>query len=286
MLRRLFRRPSARFGLFFLVLPLAGCVTGRSPGQKTFPPPTPPNAVYAVDSKGNKIVAGTFDDELRLGNEQARSSGGADAFVGKLDADGKAWLRTYGGVGDQTITSVAVDAEDNILVAGVFHRTMRIGDTTLEVPDLLPRNRGVFVAKLDPTGKILWAQNPARVAAATAVSVAAGADGKISVGASIIGAPEVSGQVLETKASMSVLVSELVGKTGAILPPGGAPVPLAFAMPGCTHDICVEGPPLNPYCHWCVGLIVYQAHDTYCMYVYWDSLCRYQVASVCGLTCR
>jgi hypothetical protein len=34
-----------------------------------------------------------------------------------------------------------------------------------------------------------------------------------------------------------------------------------------------------------VGLIVFQAHDTYCMYVAWDSLCRHEVETVCGLKC-
>lgn len=55
------------------------------------------------------------------------------------------------------------------------------------------------------------------------------------------------------------------------------------SCPGCSHTVCVEGPPLVSGCADCVSSIC--AVDPYCCNTWWDSICVNQVSTVCGISC-
>lgn len=288
-----FRRHTA--GLLAGAFAVAGCAHQSEKklplAERPKPGPQVPatTALTATDSQGNTVVAGTFTGRLQLRELSAASEAGADGYVAKIGPQGMTFLRAFGGPNDQTVMSMVLDAEDNIIVAGTFHKTMAFDGQPLQVPDQVPLTRGVYVAKLDKGGKPLWSRLMARVAAATSVSVAVRPDGVISVGASIIGPAQVDGKLIPPQGSVSMLFGKVTAAGEAAPAPNMAllaPLPLAQPLQACAHDICVEGVGLNPSCHWCVNLIVNQVHDTYCRDVWWDWLCVWEVGAYCGINCN
>jgi hypothetical protein len=101
----------------------------------------------AFDVDHDVVVAGSFIGSLGLGETPPTSQGQEDAFVVKLQPDGKVTsIRTLGGDGLQIATAVATDASRNILVAGYFSSWLDFG--TFHVPSR--GERDAFLAKLAP----------------------------------------------------------------------------------------------------------------------------------------
>jgi hypothetical protein len=74
-----------------------------------------------VDAAGNVILAGTFYDELVLGDLSYASAGGSDVFLVKLTSRGLiSWARTVGGPENEVPRSIAVDRLGGPVVAVGF----------------------------------------------------------------------------------------------------------------------------------------------------------------------
>jgi hypothetical protein len=109
----------------------------------------------AVDSKGNALVVGSFGDVLSFGDAQIASEGADDAFVVKFAPDGRRlWAKRFGGIDVDAAHQVAVDADDNALVIGVFREQITFGKETFK------SNGGddIFLVKLSPEGDLVWAR--------------------------------------------------------------------------------------------------------------------------------
>src|SRR2546425_3420025 len=61
------------------------------------------------------------------------------------------WAVRAGGTNTEYITGLAVDGSSNLYVTGPLSGAARFENT------LLP-NRGMFIAKYDPAGRLLWAK--------------------------------------------------------------------------------------------------------------------------------
>lgn len=111
----------------------------------------------AVDGAGNCYVTGEFTEKAQFADKTVTSRGSMDFVLAKYNPEGKLlWLQTAGGTDIDRGYSVAVDQAGNSYVTGHFQSpTFQIGDKTLT-------NHGdydYFIAKYDPTGKLLWAQS-------------------------------------------------------------------------------------------------------------------------------
>lgn len=300
------RNLSRMAGRLLYVLTAVAACSHQRPGwyKPTSVAPTE-KAVIAVDSKGSKVIAGTFATELQLGSESARTSGGTDGFVAKIGVDGKTWLRTFGGEYLQSVTSVLVDGADNIVVAGIFEGSVRIDGETIQLPEEVPFNRGVFVAKLDSNGRTLWRRLVARAAVVSNASIAFTSAGKIAVGATVHGpidiSPAVGGAARSSRSTQvverrSILFSELDPASGAPTPtPSSPPIPLSL-MQSCEHDVCAIGGRLSPSTctDWCVVVVARQGGskeynngqpDHFCEDNKWDWQCTQEARAWCG-RCR
>jgi len=115
----------------------------------------------AIDSAGNVYITGLFHGTFTVGATQLTSKGatktGADMFVVKLDPKGKEqWATNAGGAADTNAASIALDAKGNIYVTGNFGqygKPASIGSDTLTSSG----GSDMYVAKLGPAGKFLWA---------------------------------------------------------------------------------------------------------------------------------
>jgi hypothetical protein len=116
----------------------------------------------AVDGEGNVYaVGGTRSTDFPSPDSHG---GDSDIFVVKWSAAGeRQWARLIGGAGHDRAYAVQLDPEGNVVIGGraafglpvtpdVFQPAFRGGD-----PDGHYGSQDGFVAKLDPSGELLWA---------------------------------------------------------------------------------------------------------------------------------
>lgn len=117
----------------------------------------------AIDNDGNFITTGFFywsdDFDPGAGSLPITGAGWADAFVIKLDPNGNLiWVRTFGDGDYDAGVSVAVDSNNNVVVAGTFQGTVDF-DPGAGVFELTMNDPGTFILKLNANGDFVWAQS-------------------------------------------------------------------------------------------------------------------------------
>ncbi|WP_046245560.1 SBBP repeat-containing protein [Hymenobacter terrenus] len=108
------------------------------------------SAKVAVDAAGNAYLAGDFYNSLDLGTTTLTSAGN-DGYLIKFDAQGvQQWVR-QGGAFSTTVGGIAVDASNNVVIAGSLSNTVSFGGPVVS-------GRGQFFYKFSPTGTVVLAQ--------------------------------------------------------------------------------------------------------------------------------
>jgi hypothetical protein len=110
----------------------------------------------ALDASGNVYTTGIFSATATFGATTLTSAGATDIFVVKLDASGNVlWADPFGGPGLDNGTSIAVDNSGNVYLTGDFVGTAQFGSVSLTSLG----GDDAFIARLDGTGKVLWAES-------------------------------------------------------------------------------------------------------------------------------
>jgi hypothetical protein len=108
------------------------------------------------DSSGNTYFAGYFRLATDFGGFSLTPASGFDMFLVKIGPTGAVlWAQQYGSSGNQYPKSIAVNAGNEILVAGKFAGSANFGGSTLS------GNGGdeVFLAKFDSDGNHRWSES-------------------------------------------------------------------------------------------------------------------------------
>ena len=101
----------------------------------------------AVDSSGGIFVVGYTSGAL----DNNVNAGGTDLFIAKFDSDGsKQWTRQLGTAGAETVRGVAINANDDVYVAGSTNAGLD--------GNAWAGGRDVFVTKYDGAGSKQWTQ--------------------------------------------------------------------------------------------------------------------------------
>jgi hypothetical protein len=140
--------------------------TTATPGKAVFTMTFANAAAYATasDAVGNIVVVGSFGGKtFDVGGTTLTGSADSDTssddpqgdgWVAKIDPYGKTlWAKSFGGLRDQIVNGVAIDADGNIAIGGAYTGSPTICGKTF--PDGAAGN--AFVAKLGPDGSCLWA---------------------------------------------------------------------------------------------------------------------------------
>ena len=114
----------------------------------------------AVTKDGSRIVVGSFSDGwLEVGERTRLPSGwdndetGGSGFVIKYDVAGNAtWVKKFDSQPFARVPFVSTDDGGNIYVAGYVMGPLRVGKQVAPNEEYFD----VYVAKLDPHGKLLW----------------------------------------------------------------------------------------------------------------------------------
>ncbi|MBI1286317.1 MAG: T9SS type B sorting domain-containing protein [Flavobacteriales bacterium] len=107
-----------------------------------------------LDDQGNYLVSGFFSYNVDFDGTILNSVGEIDAFIAQTNSQGNiSWVKQFGGTGSDAAYANDRDANGNIFVSGYFSGTMTVDGTTLVSNN---SSQDVFLAKLDPTGNLIW----------------------------------------------------------------------------------------------------------------------------------
>ena len=108
------------------------------------------------DNKGNLYLTGSFEKEIRFDKKFITSSGTKDIFLAKFTPGGSIdWLRSGGSAtGDDVSTSIDIDAEGSIFIAGYFSGTAFFSNKKLKSAG----SDDVFLVKYNEAGDVIWAK--------------------------------------------------------------------------------------------------------------------------------
>jgi hypothetical protein len=139
----------------------------------------------AVDSFGNSYVTGVFGETATFDSVSLTSvAGSADVFVAKYDSTGSVmWARSAGGADIDQGYGIAVDAEGNSHVAGVFRGNATFGSFTL----ISNGADDIFVAKYDPDGNVVWTQSAGGISLDSGYGIAIDTLGNSYITGSFVG---------------------------------------------------------------------------------------------------
>ena len=154
-------------------------------------PADEPRAV-AVGADGTVLVAGLFSGELGFGEASGipplHSIGGADAFLVDVAPDATPrWAVRWGGKRADAARALAVDEAGNLYVAGTFQLTVDFDAAAGRTLMTSAGGRDVFVLKLDPARRLLWARRLGGTGAEDVTGLAVGTDGNVYVGGGLEG---------------------------------------------------------------------------------------------------
>lgn len=107
---------------------------------------------------GEVVVVGHFGDKIEFAADITIAAGSTpDLFIVKLNSEGNAlWAKGLGNDGMDVAHDVGVDDFGNITVVGSFEGDLDFGPQGPVLKSLGPVDG--FVAKFDPNGNVLWAQ--------------------------------------------------------------------------------------------------------------------------------
>ena len=111
----------------------------------------------AVNSQGDVYVVGQFENTAAFGQINVTSNGWWDMFIGILDSNGM-WtsVMNYGNNGWESIESIYIDKNDNVLVAGTHSRALTLGSDQLTDRDGNGAFRDVFIGQLSNDHQWSW----------------------------------------------------------------------------------------------------------------------------------
>jgi hypothetical protein len=124
------------------------------------------NAQYcravALAGDGTVYAGGTYKGTLDFGSGALPTPGGTALWIAKFAASdgavGASDVLTLGTTGNavQSLRSLTIDSNSNVLIAGLLKQTMAVGDTPMTA---LGSGTDGFVAKLSPSLVPQWARN-------------------------------------------------------------------------------------------------------------------------------
>jgi hypothetical protein len=163
----------------------------------------------AVTADGSAMLVAGFSGTVDLGGSSVMSNGDKDILVAKLDPMGaRLWSKSFGDVGDQVATSVAVDSFGNAVVSGKFTGTLSFGGAGQTLYG--GTNKRVFVAKLNgQDGTPLWAMGSNGTSTAAESVVATDAVGEVSLGGSMTGTFGFGGPTLPSMGHTDIVAVRL-----------------------------------------------------------------------------
>jgi gliding motility-associated-like protein len=152
------------------------------------------NTAGTIFATGFFKGSGDYNPDAGIVNLTSVSSFTSDIFLVRLNADGSfGWASGFGGADDDEGRAIAADASGNLLFTGFFNNTVDF-DPGPGVRNLVSNGQNLypsmFIAKLDESEGLVWAQEIMGTGSSSAVrsnGIAISSNGDISLGGIIWG---------------------------------------------------------------------------------------------------
>lgn len=105
--------------------------------------------------RGGIYITGSFKENVVYNGKSYLSNGNMDAYISKLDINGKpAWLNVIGGKGVDIGKSLEITSDNQILVGGTFQDKFKLNNVALESKG----SDDIFLASYSKSGSLKWTQ--------------------------------------------------------------------------------------------------------------------------------
>ncbi|GAA4465947.1 hypothetical protein GCM10023093_19080 [Nemorincola caseinilytica] len=118
----------------------------------------------AADDQGNVYAAATYYSTVKIGTYTLANSGSEDISVAKYSPAGALiWAKRFGGIGYDRVSSITVNKNNKILLAGEFSSpSMAFGSTSLSFSASCASSGyscfNIYIAQLGTDGSVAWAR--------------------------------------------------------------------------------------------------------------------------------
>ncbi|HEU5179229.1 MAG TPA: PKD domain-containing protein, partial [Candidatus Polarisedimenticolia bacterium] len=160
-----------------------------------------------MDSGGNVVVTGYFQNAVNFGGGSLTSTGGTDIFLMKYSASGThVWSKRFGGASDDRGTGIAVAGTGEVVVTGYFNATADFGGGA----QVSTGGSDIFLAKYSSDGAHAWSKVFGTTYGYGDVSrgVALDASGNIALTGSILGPVDFGGGPLAETGSYDIFAAK------------------------------------------------------------------------------
>ena len=141
----------------------------------------------AIDASGNIYAGGTDQGTITFNaTTTLTGAGGSDVYIARLAPTGVVtWAVGFGGAATDTLGGLAVDAAGEVYGVGTFGGTAKFGTFTMTPNG--GSGSDAFIAKLDPTGAVTWADQVGGGLSDFGTAVALDAQANVYVGGEFSG---------------------------------------------------------------------------------------------------
>jgi hypothetical protein len=147
----------------------------------------------AVDKTDSVIFAVASNSPIDLGGGSLGNMGGEDLYLAKYTNSGAyVWGKRYGDADDQSGLRVALDHNNNVILAGAFAGSIDLGGGTL----VSLGQHDYFVAKLDANGKHIWSKRFGDANDDFVINVAVDESDNVLLSGSLVGTIDFGGGAL------------------------------------------------------------------------------------------
>jgi gliding motility-associated-like protein len=166
-------------------------------GRNTFGQFTNEAVDVEVDGSGNSYITGYLSGETAFQTDVVILGGySGDAYVAKYDQNGTLlWIKTFGGNFSDRSTDLAIAPDGNVVFTGQFFGTATFGAISLNSP---ASSKDIFVAKLSPSGTVIWAFREGGTDAENAYGLTVDNQNNVILTGQFKGTATIAGQVINS----------------------------------------------------------------------------------------
>jgi hypothetical protein len=157
-----------------------------------------------ADAWDNVAVMGQFQNTMDAGGGPLTSAGNYDIFLVKYTAGGgHLWSQRFGGTGQDTPYSVAIDSQSNLIITGFFVGTSDFGGGSR-----VANGWDIFLAKYNSDGAHLWSVNYGGSGNDVGYSVAIDASDNVFVTGAFATTADLGGTILTAVGGTDIFVAK------------------------------------------------------------------------------
>lgn len=164
----------------------------------------------AVTAAGDIYIGGNYtSSSITFGLNTLPNFGYNDAFVAKYNTSGTAlWGKHIGEYLDELVSSLAVDAAGNVLVAGYYNSIDVLIGSTVIITNAQDAVDDIYLAKFSPSGNVLWARGAGGWGNDYASGVATDAAGNVYMTGFYVSNPMTFGTITLTTGAFSLYLAK------------------------------------------------------------------------------